>query len=52
MPVETDQQYLERVVKAQAEEIEWLKEMLDEKQKMLMTFGLTIDKALLHWEEG
>ena len=28
MPIETDQQYLERVVKEQAEEIEWLKAML------------------------
>ena len=28
MPIETDQQYLERVVKEQAEEIERLKAML------------------------
>ncbi len=28
MPIETDQQYLERVVKEQAEEIERLKEQL------------------------
>jgi hypothetical protein len=29
MPIETDQQYLERVVKEQAEEIERLKETLE-----------------------
>jgi len=29
MPIETDQQYLERVVKEQAEEIEGLKKLLE-----------------------
>jgi hypothetical protein len=32
MPIETDQQYLERVIKEQAEEIEWLKAELANKE--------------------